>query len=569
MLKKYYHFISRLNLNYVIGALTVIISGIIAWRVNSLGLTTILTDQNAHLNFARLVTDSMTPGLSQIGFWPPLLHILMVPFVAIDSWYRNGIAGYLLLAPFLIIAEISIYKLCLLFTKNKLLSFLGAILLLTNPYLLYLTATPMMETLYLANLFATAFFIARWITTNRFSDLLLAGLFVSLTTLSRFEGILLVPLTFLIVFVQMLRRKKAYQEIEATLILFLIPILMGIGLIFFYGWIIGNDPLAFARGEFSPGVKTSIIETEKSYTKGDLLTSFTYLIHASYYMLGKFQVILGIVSSIIMLLFYRSFAVWSASVILFSPFFFDLLAVFRGQVSIYVPEFLPYQFHNERFGLYWIGLAIFAIILFLNILNQRNFQGNLATISKKTFIILVSITLIILNISYLYKISFEDNFSVMGATVSAIDPSIKDIAENFSKEHYDFGKILIMRIHFDPFIRESELSLNSYIFEANYQYWEQSLESPWLFTRWVVMSSNSLRAHDKIFQRWEGSPVFSKYYKAVLDNGSVRIYKIKEEAVRKYANQRSLDTSKIPSLNEQIQYWKPENIYEQMKIQTK
>lgn len=544
-----------------------IISGIIAWRVNSLGLATILTDQNAHLNFARLVTDSMTPGLSQIGFWPPLLHILMVPFVAIDSWYRSGIAGYFLLAPFLIIAEISIYKLCLLFTKNKLLSFLGAILLLTNPYLLYLTATPMMETLYLANLFVTAFFVARWIITNRFSDLLLAGLFVSLTTLSRFEGILLVPLTFLIVFVQMLRRKKTYQEIEATLILFLIPILIGIGLIFFYGWIIGNDPLAFARGEFSPGVKTSIIETEKSYTKGDLLTSFTYLIHASYYMLSKFQVILGLVSSIIMLLFYRSFAVWSVSVILFSPFLFDLLAVFRGQVSIYVPEFLPYQFHNERFGLYWIGLAVFAIILTLNILNKRNFQSNLATISKKTFIILVSIALIILNISYLYKISFKDNFSVMGATVSAIDPSIKDIAENFSEEHYDFGKILIMRIHFDPFIRESELPLNSYIFEANYQYWEQTLESPWLFTRWVVMSSNSLRAHDKVFQRWEGSPVFSEYYKAALDNGSVRIYKINEDAVRKYANQQSLDASKIPSLNEQIQHWKPEMIYEQMKIQ--
>src|SRR3989344_9668061 len=64
-----------------------------AWYVHRLGLTKFLTDQSAHLNFARLTFDSLTPGFSQLGFWPPLLHFLLIPFVAIPPLYSSGLAG--------------------------------------------------------------------------------------------------------------------------------------------------------------------------------------------------------------------------------------------------------------------------------------------------------------------------------------------------------------------------------------------------------------------------------------------------------------------------------------------
>ena len=46
------------------------------------GYTLYYGDAEAHLNLARRVVDSRTPGLSQIGpVWLPLPHLLMLPLV--------------------------------------------------------------------------------------------------------------------------------------------------------------------------------------------------------------------------------------------------------------------------------------------------------------------------------------------------------------------------------------------------------------------------------------------------------------------------------------------------------
>src|ERR1700676_5354110 len=51
-------------------------------------------DAEAHMNIARRILDSRTPGPEQIGTgWLPLPHLLMIPFVARDDWWRTGLAG--------------------------------------------------------------------------------------------------------------------------------------------------------------------------------------------------------------------------------------------------------------------------------------------------------------------------------------------------------------------------------------------------------------------------------------------------------------------------------------------
>ena len=51
-------------------------------------------DAEAHLNIARRILDSRTPGPEQIGtVWLPLPHLLMIPFVMHDDWWRSGLAG--------------------------------------------------------------------------------------------------------------------------------------------------------------------------------------------------------------------------------------------------------------------------------------------------------------------------------------------------------------------------------------------------------------------------------------------------------------------------------------------
>ena len=51
-------------------------------------------DAVAHINIARRVFDSNTPGPLQLGtVWLPLPHILMIPFVVNDWMWRSGVGG--------------------------------------------------------------------------------------------------------------------------------------------------------------------------------------------------------------------------------------------------------------------------------------------------------------------------------------------------------------------------------------------------------------------------------------------------------------------------------------------
>src|SRR5277367_6055296 len=48
-------------------------------------------DAVAHINIARRVFDSQTPGLLQLGtVWLPLPHLLMIPFIFLNTMWQNG-----------------------------------------------------------------------------------------------------------------------------------------------------------------------------------------------------------------------------------------------------------------------------------------------------------------------------------------------------------------------------------------------------------------------------------------------------------------------------------------------
>ena len=56
------------------------------------GYTLYYGDAEAHLNTARRIVDSRTPGYDQLGTpWLPLPHLLMIPFVMNDALWRSGL----------------------------------------------------------------------------------------------------------------------------------------------------------------------------------------------------------------------------------------------------------------------------------------------------------------------------------------------------------------------------------------------------------------------------------------------------------------------------------------------
>ena len=66
----------------------------------------------AHLHIARRLFDSHRPWITQLGNeWLPLPHLLMLPFVAVDSWWRSGFAGAIPSGLEFLLAAVGLYRL--------------------------------------------------------------------------------------------------------------------------------------------------------------------------------------------------------------------------------------------------------------------------------------------------------------------------------------------------------------------------------------------------------------------------------------------------------------------------
>jgi hypothetical protein len=534
------------------------------WWVSDLGLTRALTDQNAHLNASKLAFDSMTPGISQIGFWPPLLHVLMMPFTLVSSLYTSGTAGAFVLIPALALAAIFLYRLTLLYTNDKFLSFVAAMLLITNPYILYYAVTPMMEVLFIANLFGVAYFLAKWLKEDRFSYLLIAGAFISLACLSRFEGLILIPLCASIVLIQLFKKRKQYSEIEALMLLFSILAVVGAASILIYSWIFSHNPFTFTGGSWlrNPPEATFL-------TKHDLLASIKYMLHASFYMLSKPLVYLSLASACIFaMLSSKRFYSVAILAVLASPFVFIAFTLFTGTGSIAVADLPPFDFFsNERYSLTWVGFVILTPILLISAIayyftrSGKPMVHVLGQVLRNT----MALALVALGVFQLYSVSIAGQFSVVRENINSPLASQIEVT-NFLQKKYDFGKILITRADNDPILAQARVPLRDYIYEGNYIYFDQTNDEPWLFARFVIMHNPSdndawSTTNEAVMRKWGTNSQFSQYYDLVLENSQRRVYKINDAKVRALAAQEHLNPAQIPSINRGIAWWDPTDIY--------
>src|SRR5208282_1473527 len=163
-------------------------------------------DAVAHINIARRVFDSRTPGLLQLGtVWLPLPHLLMIPFLLSDSAWQSGIGGSIpsMIAYALGVAGIFRLVRSALSVNSqpdllaRIAAWLSALIYAANPNLIYLQITAMTESLYLAFfIWAVVYFsefaqeLSRKDTTARetSSSLMKCGLCLAAACLTRYDG---------------------------------------------------------------------------------------------------------------------------------------------------------------------------------------------------------------------------------------------------------------------------------------------------------------------------------------------------------------------------------------------
>ena len=534
---------------------------------------TFVIDAVAHLDFARLFTDSMTPGLSQIGFWPPLLHFLMAPFAMFDIFYRTGLAGAVVLVPLNVIATIVLYRITLNLTHSRLLSLTAALVYILNPFILFYAAVPMMEILSIDIIIFAAYFFLKWQNNNRLKDLIAFAFFVSLSVMARFENIFFIGLGGLLIIVELLRRKKSYSEIEAVSIIFGVVAVIGLGFIMVYGWVYGDNP--FLMWTVSSGFTeieqaSKVVKTTSILSKGSFLWSLKYYLAASYYVIGKPLVLLSFISAIGVIVFSRKrYKDILALLFLLFPFIIMIFALYRG-TPLYVLEFPPNYFFNLRYALIWMPFIAVAPMLFVSSLRERFFNTFRSKYISGFFIIMICGSLLFItsrNGIMAFQYDYLDYFSPkkqereQGAIVT------------YLATQYDFGKIIISRFKGEYLIQKTPLPLRTYIQEGNYKYYKNALDTAWLYARWIIKDKDANRSGlfgdaklVTIEEIWSKDKDLSRYYELVAQQGNFSLYRINESIVRDYVQEKNLNPSKVPSLNSSITNWNPDTIRQEMEM---
>jgi len=121
----------------------------LAWNFRH-NLILVPPDATLHINIARRIFDSPTPGFSQLGtVWLPLPHLLQVPFVINDWLWRTGVGGSIPSMIAYVLGVLGMFRLMSPLASRP-MAWMAALIYALNPNLLHMQATPMGESIYLA-----------------------------------------------------------------------------------------------------------------------------------------------------------------------------------------------------------------------------------------------------------------------------------------------------------------------------------------------------------------------------------------------------------------------------------
>src|SRR5579863_1819766 len=233
----------RFELVGVIASLAAIGAAAVAWCARH-GYTLYYGDAEAHLNIARRVLDSRTPGPEQFGtVWLPLPHLLMIPFVMRDHWWRSGLAGAIPSAAGFVLAGAFLFAAARRIYASAAAGLAVALLFALNPNMLYLQSTPMTEPVFAAAL-AALLWATLWFRDSQSVGAILAAAVASnAASLTRYEGWFLIP--FVALYLLVIARNKSLAMVFGALAL-LGPLAWLAHNQYYYG-----NPLEFYNGYYS------------------------------------------------------------------------------------------------------------------------------------------------------------------------------------------------------------------------------------------------------------------------------------------------------------------------------
>lgn len=459
---------------------------------------TLYLDAFAHLAIARRTLDNVTPGFAQLGgIWLPLPHLLMLPFILSDYLWQTGLAGTFVSMPCYVLTAVFIFLAARQFTGNSAASFVGSLVFILNPNVLYLQSTPLTEPLAALTTTATGYYFLVWIKDDRPLNLFLLAGWMFLGTLTRYDGwALFMGVFVLIPFVSFLKHRKRYRA-ESDTIVFALLGGAGIGIWLLWCAMIFDDPLYFQRSIYSAQAQQQgFIANDELFTYHNAWEAIRYFMGLSVVTVGPGLFVLSIAGLSLFLLRWRFSILSLAAMVFLIPFGFYIFSLYTGQIIIYlpglVPEGTPIPYFNTRYGMVAVPIiALFVAILAaeLSRIGREWFQSY-QTSRKITYQVLVSIVLSIFMV-------FQTLITTQSGVVALQDgqfgiscfPRLN--IGDFLIRYYDGGKVLA-----DTYVSgsgwgiatEAGINLRDFIYEGSGSFWWEALADPASHVEWIILN---------------------------------------------------------------------------------
>lgn len=439
-------------------------------------------DAVAHIHIARRVFDSLTPEPLQLGtVWLPLPHILMIPFLVSDWMWRSGVGGSIPSMAAYMMGTLGILRLLRVGSISRSAAWLGAAIYAANPNLIYLQATAMTESLYLALFIWSVVFVAEFARNIRSEPgraavaLERAGILLGAAMLTRYDGWFLA--LFVVPVVLVLLRSAKYQPEHKCLLraarnLLLLTFAVA-ALWLAYNFREFGNPLEFATGQYSArGIAERTSSGVPHPGQGSPWVASLYFLKGARLNLGEapFGWLLGwaVAGTLMALVAARHFASW---LLLWIPLPFYSLSIAYGGTPVFVPVWWPFSYYNVRYGLQLLpAVAVFTAFAFGLLWNARG--------HRKWWGVLAVAPILTVAISYAstWRATPICLREARANSASRI-PFENKLAAELSR--LPAGAILLIYTGDHPgALQQAGIPFRRVISESNHPHWEQALASP-------------------------------------------------------------------------------------------
>ncbi|TAN22033.1 MAG: hypothetical protein EPN33_10285 [Acidobacteria bacterium] len=454
-------------------------------------------DATAHLAIARRIVDSATPGLSQLGtVWLPLPHLLMAPLVVFMPLWRNGLAGAV---PSLIALVLGAWLLHRLVKRafGSGAAAWAALFYCLNPSLLYLSAVPMTESIYLATFLGLVDQVGAYWSDADPKHIGRAGAWGLAASLCRYDGWFILPFA-LAALVLKSRQPSAISHqpsrvpessrrgAKAWATTWRFCIVAGNGPVFWfaYNWFYFGNPLAFLNGPYS----AKAIAGAASYP-GDHALGI-----AALYYFKDVALTVGVplgVLALIGFVFGRRWRRQPVAWLLLLPLPWYLWAMWSGNVPIFVPQYWPHGYYNLRYGVQLLPAVTLFSGLVVAALWRAVRRLTLMRGSRAAAGVAVGLA-ILCGAAYAEMLRAPGPPAYAEAVHNATARLAMEQALARALAPWQPGqKVLMFYGTYPGALADDGIPLHEVIQEANFHLWQHALAAPHTYVQWVVIESDS------------------------------------------------------------------------------